>query len=144
MAKLNMKKIQDSLVNKGLAGAAGGAVAQFVGDKLPASINPMLKNVGTIVVGAIVPELSPKTKFLEGAGAGMAGVGGANLLKSMMGTASKSGEVNGLEDEGWTPTAPMNGLPMDDDDDMNGIGNEFTVDDDDDEVNGAGDNVIEE
>jgi hypothetical protein len=136
MAKLNMKRIQDALINRGAAGAAGGAVAQFVGDKLPATVNPMVKNIGTILVGAIVPELSPKTKFLEGAGAGMAGVGGANLLKSMMsGTAAKSENVNGLEDEGWTP---INGLPMDDDADMNGTG-EFTTDDDDDDVHGTDD-----
>jgi hypothetical protein len=139
MAKLNMKKIQDSLVNRGLAGAAGGAVAQFVGDKLPASINPMVKNVGTVVLGAIIPELSPKTKFLEGAGAGMAGVGGANLLKSMMSGAAAKSEVNGLEDEGWTETAPIHGLPMDDDDDMNGIGDKYEVDDEDDDINGADD-----
>lgn len=138
MAKINMKKIQDSLVNRGLAGAAGGAAAQFIGDKLPATINPMFKNAGTILVGAIIPELSPKTKFLEGVGAGMAGVGGANLLKSMMsGTAPVSG-MNGLEDEGWTETSPMHGLPMDDDDDMSGVGaDEFSVDDD--EVNGTDD-----
>jgi hypothetical protein len=45
----------------------------------------------------------------------------------MNGTATKT-EVNGLEDDAWTP---MNGLPMDDDADMNGT-DEFITDDDDD------------
>ncbi len=142
MAKINMKKIQDGLINRGVAGLAGGATAQFLNKKvIPASVNPMVKNIGTALVGAIVPEFVPKLKFAEGFGAGMAGVAGANLLDSMMdGTATKS-EVNGLEDEAWTP---IKGLPMDDDADMNGTDDDFEVDNDSDDVNGTGNDVIEE
>lgn len=141
-----MKKIQDGLINRGVAGLAGGATAQFLNKKvIPASVNPMVKNIGTALVGAIVPEFVPKLKFAEGFGAGMAGVAGANLLDSMMdGTATKS-EVNGLEDEAWTP---ITGLPMDNDPDVNGAGDKFDVDDDNDDdnddVNGTGNDVIEE
>lgn len=132
MAKLNMKKIQDNLVNVGLSGAAGGAVAGLAVEKIAPSMDPLLKNGIIVLSGALLPELSPKTKFLNGVGAGMAGVAGDNLRKHFMGggvSGVGADSVNSLEDEGWTP---MNGMPMDDDADIAGDGDDgFEVDQDD-------------
>ena len=142
MAKLNMKKIQDNLVNIGLAGAAGGAAAGLAVEKIAPSMNPLVKNGIVLISGAILPELSPKTKFLTGVGAGMAGVAGENLRKHFMGggvSGVGADSVNNLEDEGWTP---MNGMPMDEDPDIAGDGDdEFDVENDED-INGADDDDV--
>lgn len=77
MKKFDFKKI----ATKAAGAATGGAAAALVQDRLFTDMNPKLKAGLQIVAGAVLPELAPKSEFLNAAGMGMIGVGGSNLAK---------------------------------------------------------------
>jgi hypothetical protein len=115
---LNFKKLASNVTSKALPAAAGGAASLAVNRFIPASINSKLRGALKIAVGAILPELSPKTKMLDAFGLGMIGHAGAELanefLPAITATAATAGvganyeidedfmdanDVNGFEDE---------------------------------------------
>lgn len=77
MKKFDFKKI----ATKAAGAATGGAAAALVQDRLFTDMNPKMKAGIQVIVGAVLPELAPKSDFLNAAGMGMIGVGGANLAK---------------------------------------------------------------
>jgi hypothetical protein len=95
MAKLNVKSMTKALTQRGLGSAVGGAASMAVNKVIPASINPKLRGIGKIVLGAILPELAPKSKLLDYAGAGFTGVAGAELAGELI-PALKEGAVKGI------------------------------------------------
>lgn len=79
MKKFDFKRI----ATKAAGAATGGAAAALVQDSLFTDMNPKLKAGIQIVAGAVLPELAPKSDFLNAAGMGMIGVGSANLAKEL-------------------------------------------------------------
>jgi hypothetical protein len=115
MAKLNVKNLASIAINRGGGSAAGGAASALSNKVIPASINPLLKGIGKIVIGAMIPELMPKNEMVKFAGAGFAGHAAGELTDHLM--APKT--VSGLGDETYTTDAdaslsgtdsPINGV----------------------------------
>lgn len=77
MKKFDFKKI----ATKAAGAAAGGTASALVKDKLLPDMNPKMRAALQIVAGAVLPELSPKSDFLNAVGMGMIGVGAADLAK---------------------------------------------------------------
>lgn len=87
MAKLNVKNLGKRAVT-GLTAAGGGAASIIVTKKLPFvdKIDPKLLAAGKILIGGILPEVSPKNKWLEPFGMGFAGHAGSELAQALMPT----------------------------------------------------------
>lgn len=91
---------------------AGGVVGRFA-DKPLANLNPKIRSIIKIGVGAILPELAPKSDFIASVGAGLTGVGGADLFDTMV---NKTAPVSGLGE------AYDMALGGDEDYDLSGVG----------------------
>jgi hypothetical protein len=86
--KFNGKKLVEALTSRGLGAVAGGASYAFGEKYVP--INNNVVRLGLLgVVGAIIPEIQPKSKFLDSAGAGFVGAVASDAMRLMMG-ANKS------------------------------------------------------
>lgn len=83
---MNFKKISQNLTKNAVPAVAGG-VAAVMFDKVAPSMQAKLGKARPFVklaIGAILPELMPKQKFLVPASQGFLGVAGADLAKTMM------------------------------------------------------------
>lgn len=96
MAKLNIKKMVSSVTSKALPAAAGGAASLAVNKVIPASINSKVRSIGKILIGAILPEISPRTKMLEPFGMGFAGQAGAELVAELVPAIAGPDEIEGV------------------------------------------------
>ena len=100
-----MKNIAINVVMR-TAGSAGGALISVGLDKfVPSTVNPMIKNGGAIVLGAIIPEVFPvKAKAAgEAAGGALAGIHMKEMLTSMFPALAA---VSGAEDEPFRVEGP--------------------------------------
>jgi hypothetical protein len=105
---------------------AGGVVGRFA-DKPLANMNPKIRSIIKIGVGAILPELAPKSDFLGSVGAGLTGVGGADLFDTMV---NKTAPVSGIGTDfdmalGATEDYDVNGIG-EDENALSGIGEDET------------------
>lgn len=109
--KLNFAKIG----TKAAGLAVGGVGAKFLVNKVAPNLDPKLKNIGAVVMGALLPEfLGPRSPFMQDVGNGMMTIGGVGLVGGFVPA------LAGVDDD------------YDDDfDDSIGDENEYTVDDDD-------------
>lgn len=78
----NVKKATEALLHRGIGAAAGGAVGLAANKVLPFS--PVIRGIIKIAAGAIVPEFAGKNKFVDYAGAGIAGQAGSELLANFV------------------------------------------------------------
>jgi len=88
MAKFDVKKLTSALTSRGLGSAVGGAAYAF-GEKYVPINNNVLRLSLLGVAGAIIPEIQPKSKILDYAGAGFVGAVASDATRLMMG-ANKS------------------------------------------------------
>lgn len=106
-----MSKKQKSNLGQVLAGGAvGGAAAQLITSTLLRTTSPLIKNVGLVAVGAILPEFLKMAGVAE-AGAAMIGVGAAGLVTEFIpGTSTPPPATSGIMRDfdnslGQTPSA---------------------------------------
>lgn len=81
MAQLNMKKLGAALMNRGGGGAVGGAVNPLLDKVLPSTMKPVIKLAIKAGAGALAPELVPKIKIADHAGAGLVGAAISDFLR---------------------------------------------------------------
>jgi hypothetical protein len=112
--KFNKKKITDVAMNIGVRAVAApaGAIAASALEKIAfiANLNPWIKGIGKIIIGAAIPEFhnKPNDKMSTGLaafGAGFSAVGGLDIAKTVM-PGLVSGVVSGTENV-------VNGLTVD-------------------------------
>lgn len=96
MAKVNIKRMVASVTNKALPAAVGGAASLAVNKIIPASINPKIRGIGKILIGAVLPEIAPRTKMLEPFGMGFAGQAGAELAADLIPAIAGPDEIEGV------------------------------------------------
>ncbi len=60
--------------------AAGGVGGKLVIKKIAPNLDPKLKAIAVIALGAVLPEMSRRSPMLASVGNGMAAVGGAELV----------------------------------------------------------------
>lgn len=77
------KKFDFKKIGMKVAGVGAGAVVGRVADKPLANMNPKIRSIIKIGVGAVLPEIAPKSPFIENMGAGVLAVGAADLFDSM-------------------------------------------------------------
>lgn len=116
MAKLNIKKLGKAVIVRGGGGLVGGAAGAAANKVIPASMNPIVRNAIKAAVGAVIPEISPKSEFVKAAGSGMVGQAGGELFNHFVGGS----------------TAPVTGTET-----ISGDG-EYIIDD---EISGDGDDL---
>ena len=95
MAKLNIKKLGKTAIVRGGGALVGGAAGAAANKVIPASMNPVLRGALKAVVGAVLPEVSPKSEFVQAIGAGMTGQAGGELFDHFTGGSTSS--VKGTE-----------------------------------------------
>lgn len=115
MKKFNFKKI-----GMRVGGAAvGGAAAKAVNKVLP-NLNPTMRSGGKILLGAILPELAPKSDLLGAVGMGMIGAATAEIvadkIPALAGTEDDlrvggpwNDDVTGFEEGSDQPTFELSG-----------------------------------
>lgn len=96
MAKVNIKRMVASVTTKALPAAAGGAASLAMNKIVPASVNPKVRGIGKILLGAVLPEISPRTKMLEPFGMGFAGQAGAELATELIPAIAGPDEIEGV------------------------------------------------
>lgn len=80
---INSKKLMQALTQRGAGAVVGGAIYGFVEPYVPVDNNYL--RLGLLAAaGALVPEMSPKSKMLDYAGAGICACAGADLVKIVM------------------------------------------------------------
>lgn len=85
MAKKKQVRFNLKEIGATVLGTTVGAVScEIVSSKLLPNANPLLVGIGKIVIGALIPEISPRSKFLGGVGAGFVAVGGAQVAKKLL------------------------------------------------------------
>jgi hypothetical protein len=77
--KFNVKEIAIKT-----AGISAGAVAAKFADKLVPNLNPKIKGIGKVVIGAALPAFMAKNKFVENVGAGFIAVGAVELAEAFL------------------------------------------------------------
>lgn len=77
------KKFDFKKIGMKVAGVGAGAVAARFADKPLTNMNPKIRSIGKILVGAILPELAPKSPMVDHVGCGMLAVGAADLFVTM-------------------------------------------------------------
>lgn len=77
------KKFDFKRIGMKVAGVGAGAVVGRVADKPLANMNPKLRAALKIGVGAVLPELAPKSPFIENMGSGVLAVGAADLFDNL-------------------------------------------------------------
>ena len=91
--KVNKAKLTDIAMNVGIRAVAApaGAIAASALDKIAfvANLNPWLKGIGKIIIGAAIPEFHNKANdkgsiALATFGAAFSGVGGLDIAKQVM------------------------------------------------------------
>jgi hypothetical protein len=120
-------KIMDIAVKAG--GVTAGAVLAKVSNRFLGTLNPKLRAVGKIVIGAVVPAVMPKSKIADHVGTGVMAVGAAELFEEFVpsNVAGNDGVMNGAVGAPVTIDEDFVSGP---DDDM------------DDEVSGADDDIM--
>lgn len=113
-------KIQEIAVKAVAVGA--GAVVASMSDKFTGNLNPKVRSIGKIMIGAILPALMPKSKILADASTGFIAVGAVDLMKTFQG-----GEVSGVGENDFVSYV---GAPLMDEDHMSGA-DDFVAGDDD-------------
>lgn len=113
-------KIQEIAIKTVAVGA--GAVAANLSDRFTGNMNPKVRAIGKIMIGAILPALIPKSKVLGDAAAGFTAVGAVDLMKSFQGAEN----VSGANDD----FVSYVGAPLMDEDHMSGA-DDFVAGDDD-------------
>lgn len=109
MAKLDAKRMMAALTGRGVGAAVGGA-AYALGEKY-VPINNNAIRLGVLgVAGALLPELNPKMKILDNAGAGFIGAVASDATRLML----NSNKVQGIGTQ--EPT-----YAIDEDDYVNGL-----------------------
>ena len=81
---MNFKKMSARVTGNALPAVAGGVGSLLLNKVTPTSINNKMRGALKIVVGAILPELSPKTKMLSPLADGLIGHAGAELATEFM------------------------------------------------------------
>jgi len=80
---INSKKLMEALTQRGAASLAGGALYGFVEPYVP--IDNHYARFGLLAaLGALAPELAPKSKMLDYAGAGIVGSAACDLTRIVM------------------------------------------------------------
>lgn len=79
------KKFDFKRIGMKVAGVGVGAVAGKIADKPMANMNPKLRGIIKVGVGAVVPELMPKNEFIGAVGAGILAIGASDLYDSFTG-----------------------------------------------------------
>ncbi len=92
---LNTKKLAGRIMPTVWA-AGGGAASALTNLVIPTTMNKKLVSGLKIVVGAVIPELSKKTKGLENFGHGFAGVGAAELIYQFVPKSAPEATVAGV------------------------------------------------
>jgi hypothetical protein len=87
------KKFDFKRIGLRVAGVAAGAVVGKIADKPLASMNPKIRSIIKIGVGAVLPEIAPKSAFVENMGSGVLAVGAGDLYDSMV---NKTSTVTGI------------------------------------------------
>jgi len=64
--------------------AAGGVGGKVLVKKVAANLDPKLKAIGVIAVGAVLPEMAKRNPMLANVGNGMVAVGGAELVGTLV------------------------------------------------------------
>lgn len=113
-------KIQEIAVKAVAVGA--GAVVASMSDKFTGNLNPKVRSIGKIMIGAILPALMPKSKILADASTGFIAVGAVDLMKTFQG-----GAVSGSDDD----FVSYVGAPLIDEDHMSGADDDYVAGDDD-------------
>jgi len=96
MAKLNIQKLGKAAIVRGGGALVGGAAGAAANKIIPSSMSPVLRGVLKAAVGAVIPEISPKSEFVKAAGSGMVGQAGGELFEHFTGSSSDS-SVKGTE-----------------------------------------------
>ena len=78
------KKFDFKRIGMKVAGVGAGAIVGKIADKPLANMNPKLRSVLKIGIGAILPELAPKSILIDNAGAGLLAIGAADLFDSIV------------------------------------------------------------
>ena len=119
MAKLNFVKIG----TKAAGLAVGGVGAKFMVNKVAPNLDPKLKNIGAVIVGALLPEfLGKRSPFMQDVGNGMMTIGGVGLVGGFVPALAG---VNDEWDEDFDESiGDEDEYDTDDDDDDNAIGSE--------------------
>lgn len=116
MAKLNFAKIG----TKAAGLTVGGVGAKFLVKKIAPNLDPKLKSIGAILIGAFLPEfLGPRSPFMGHIGDGMMTIGGTELVGGFVPA------LAGVDDE-WD----------EDFDESIGAENEYELDEDEDNAIG--------
>ena len=121
------KKFDFKRIGMKVVGVGAGAVVGKIADKPLANMNPKLRSIIKIGVGAVLPELI-KSEFVSSIGAGVLAVGAADLYDSMV---NKTPPVQGVGEvydtavgttEDYLITEPMNGVGENPEDVLAGLG----------------------
>jgi hypothetical protein len=123
------KKFDFKRIGMKVVGVGAGAVVGKIADKPLANMNPKLRSIIKIGVGAVVPELV-KSEFVGSIGAGILAVGAADLYDSMVNKTTTApvqgvGEVYDTavgSDEDYIITEQMTGVGENPDDVLAGLG----------------------
>ncbi len=107
-----MKKFDFKRIGLRIAGVTAGAAAGTLANKPLVNMNPKLRGVIKIGIGAILPELAPKGDFLKDVGAGIIATGAVDLLGAFA-PALVSG-LDGIGEVGETASDFVNGIGADD------------------------------
>lgn len=141
MKKLNIKSLTAALVNRGGGALAGGAAGRLLNEVMPESTSPIVITGIKIAIGALAPELAPKIKMLDYAGAGLVGQASGEFTNKIVNDlkAKKKAEEEKVEGIGSEQEFPMDEDAMSGTEEvetLSGIGNENFIngnDDDDDD-----------
>lgn len=82
-------QIKDIAVKVG--GVSAGAIAAKFSNRFLGTMNPKIRAVGKIIIGAVVPEFMPKVKIAGHIGTGFMAIGAAELFEEIVPTAPVSG-----------------------------------------------------
>lgn len=78
-------------------GVAGGAVVGTVIDKPLAKVNPKVRGIGKIVLGAVLPSFVPKMPIMQHVGDGLIAVGAVDLAKEFVPSLEGIGEKDYMD-----------------------------------------------
>jgi hypothetical protein len=146
--KINIQKTAMRVV-----GVAAGAVGAKALDKvIPAGVNPKLRGMGKLILGAVLPMLAPKLDILGNIGDGMIAQGAVDLATEMIPginsvddagyeRADGNDDVGALEDRGFLIDDELDNLNGYQDDVVNGYQDDVVNGYQDDVVNGYGDEM---
>jgi hypothetical protein len=123
------KKFDFKRIGMKVVGVGAGAVVGKIADKPLANMNPKLRAIIKIGVGAVLPELV-KSEFVGSIGAGVLAVGAADLFDNMV---NKTAPVQGLGEaydtaigaEDYQVTESMNGIGADPEEVLAGLGDMY-------------------